>query len=896
MQAYNVVANKPHNPLQDLITPPTILTPSRDSRTIHEIVFISYPVSIFSYKDWDASLYLLGVTIPIGIPVHGEAKRTIFDLMGNLGVLQSSPSHTTQNIAFVSSQNTDSTNESVSAVTSISATCTKPPASILPNVDNLSDVVIYSFFARFDMSKVECYDFHRRGYFARECRSPRDTRNKYTQSRNVPVETTTSNALVSQCEGVGSYDSSFQADEEPTNYALMAFISLSSSSSDSETSSKNLSKLLASQIIDKTGLGNDNLMFPSTMFDCDELNSSESDVSVSTSPVHDRYKFGEGYHAVPPPYTGTFMPFKPDLVFHDAFTISETVPTVEPSPTKPTKDMTSVKPVKHPSPAKNLRKDIPKSSGHRHSWNKKACFVCKSLNHLIKDCDYYEKKMVQKPMRNHAMRVNPKHSPRMTHPYSHKHVVPTTVLTRSRLVPLNAARPVTTAVPQTYDKGVIDSGCSRHMTGNISYLSDFEEINGGHVAFGGIPKGGKITGKGKIKTGKLDFDDVYFVEEIKFNLFSVSQMCDKKNSVLFTDTECVVLSSNIKLPDENHVLLRVPRENNMYNVDLKNIVPSGDLTCLFAKATLDESNLWHRRLGYINFKTMNKLVKGTSSVNKSSSPTNNSNQQDTQPTSNIQPTSGPSTPTYVHAEENNNKQAEEEHLQDDEFTNPFCTPVQEIAESSSHNIGNLNVHDFNQPQVSQYQCIKDHPLEQVRGNPSKPVQTRRQLETDPEMFVRLKWLLKNKKDEDQTLIRNKARLVAKGYAQEEGIDFEESFAPVARLEAVRIFVAYAAHKSFPIYQMDVKTAFLNGPLKEEVYVAQPDGFIDPDHPEKGSSFDLTAFLDVDHAGCIDTRKSTSGGIQFLGDKLVSWMLKKQDCTTMSSSKAKYVALFASCAQ
>ncbi|GKG05621.1 retrovirus-related pol polyprotein from transposon TNT 1-94 [Tanacetum coccineum] len=89
------------------------------------------------------------------------------------------------------------------------------------------------------------------------------------------------------------------------------------------------------------------------------------------------------------------------------------------------------------------------------------------------------------------------------------------------------------------------------------------------------------------------------------------------------------------------------------------------------------------------------------------------------------------------------------------------------------------------------------------------------------MIIKLKWLWKNKK----------ARLVAKGYAQEEGIDFEESFTPVARLEAVWIFIAYAAHKPFPIYQMDVKTAFLNGPLKEEVYVAQPEGFVDPDHPE-----------------------------------------------------------------
>ncbi|GJS60140.1 retrovirus-related pol polyprotein from transposon TNT 1-94 [Tanacetum coccineum] len=507
----------------------------------------------------------------------------------------------------------------------------------------------------------------------------------------------------------------------------------------------------------------------------------------------------------------------------------------------------------------------------------------------------------------------------------------------------------------------------------------------------------------------------------------------------------------------------------------------------------------------------------------------------------------PSTPTNAHAEENNVDQAE--------FTNPFCTPVQEIAESSSRNIGNSNVHTFNQPRDSEYRWTKDHPLTQVRGNPSKPVQTRRQLATDPEMcmfaltvsivepknikeamadsawieamqdelhqfdrlqvwelvdkpfgknVIKLKWLWKNKKDEDQTVIRNKARLVAKGYAQEEGIDFDESFAPVARLEAVRIFVAYAAHKSFPIYQMDVKTAFLNGPLKEEVYVAQPDGFVDPDHPDKvyrlrkalyglkqaprawydelskflisngftkgiidptlftikygedillvqiyvddiifgstnpkfskrfeklmhgrfemslmgemkfflglqihqsprgifinqakytleilkkhgmekgqsigtpmatkpkldadlsgepvdqtdyrskigslmyltssrpdivqavcycaryqarptekhlkevkrifrylrgtihmglwypkGSGFELTAFSDADHAGCLDTRKSTSGGIQFLGDKLVSWMSKKQDCTTMSSAEAEYVALSASCAQ
>ncbi|GJS56044.1 hypothetical protein Tco_0629406, partial [Tanacetum coccineum] len=146
------------------------------------------------------------------------------------------------------------------------------------------------------------------------------------------------------------------------------------------------------------------------------------------------------------------------------------------------------------------------------------------------------------------------------------------------------------------DQGVIDSGCSRHMTGNMSYLTNYEEIDGGYVAFGGNPKGGKITRKCTIKTGNLDFENVYFVRELKFNLFSVSQMCDKKNSVLFNDTECIVLSPNFKLIDESQVLLRVPRKNNMYSVDLKNIVPKGGLTCLFAKATSDESKLWHRRL------------------------------------------------------------------------------------------------------------------------------------------------------------------------------------------------------------------------------------------------------------------------------------------------------------
>nr|GFA13849.1 hypothetical protein [Tanacetum cinerariifolium] len=188
------------------------------------------------------------------------------------------------------------------------------------------------------------------------------------------------------------------------------------------------------------------------------------------------------------------------------------------------------------------------------------------------------------------------------------------------------------------------------------------------------------------------------------------------------------------------------------------------------------------------------------------------------------------------------------------FVNPFANSSTSAAESSSsQNVDPSNMHTFYQPYPHEFQWTKDHPPEQVIGEPSRPVLIRNQLRCDSDMcmyaltfkrhdvwvLVRapdnissltLKWLFKNKHDEEQTVIRNKSRLVVRGYRQEEGIDFEESFAPVARMEAIRIFLAYATHKSFSVFQMDVKTAFLHGSLKEEMYVCQPEGFIDADHP------------------------------------------------------------------
>nr|GEX40460.1 hypothetical protein [Tanacetum cinerariifolium]GEX44141.1 hypothetical protein [Tanacetum cinerariifolium] len=246
------------------------------------------------------------------------------------------------------------------------------------------------------------------------------------------------------------------------------------------------------------------------MFDCDELISSMLDESVPTSLVHDRYKSGERYHVVPPLYTRTFMPPKPDLVFLDASTISDTVSNifnVEPSTTKPNKEMsqsnrpstpiiedwvseTSVKPIEHTTQAENLRKDIPTSRAHKHSWTIKACFVCKSLNHLIKDYHYYKKKMVQKP-------GNPQQALK--------------------------------------DKGVIDNGYSRHMTGNISYLSDFEAINGGYIAFGGNPKDGKITGEGSGPTWLFNIDTL--TQSMKYRSVVVGNQPNSSEDPQNTDVD-----------------------------------------------------------------------------------------------------------------------------------------------------------------------------------------------------------------------------------------------------------------------------------------------------------------------------------------------------------------------
>ncbi|GJV28046.1 putative ribonuclease H-like domain-containing protein, partial [Tanacetum coccineum] len=812
--------------------------------------------------------------------------------------------------------------------------------------------------------------------------------------------------------------------------------------------------------------------------------------------------------------------------------------------------------------------------------------------------------------------------------------------------------------PQQDDTGFVDSGCSRHMTGNIAYLSDFKEFDGGYVTFGGGAHGGRISGKGTLKTDSLDFEDVYFVNELKFNLFSVSQMCDKKNYVLFTDTECLVLSPNFKLPDESQILLKIPRKDNMYSFDMKNIVPKESLTCLVAKATLDESMLWHRRLGHINFKNINKLVKdnlvrglptkrfendqtcvaclkgkqhrasckskvlnpitkplfmlhmdlfgptfvsslmhkkyclvvtddysrftwvfflttkdetseilknfikeienlvdkkvkiirsdnGTEFKNKvmddfcrekgirreysvARTPQQNSVAERrnrtlieaartmflenkpmiegngpkwvfdidslTQSMNYVPVVAGTITNESADASyfdsplkdvgngepkstAHDQKQAEDgpdnENDEKDKFDDD-CSPKEVNTASpevntdspkdmfkigASHTLKATHVEllsDEDEPEVDLWNITssytvpttlntrihKDHPLTNVIGDVKFSIQTRRMTKPTSEQgflsAIEPTSIAKALSDSSWGEAMQEELLQFKlqqSHRQEEGIDYEEVFAPMARIEAIRLFLAYASFMGFLVYQMDVKSAFLYGTIEEEVYVTQPQGFKDPDHPDKvykvvkvlyglhqaprawyetlanyllgngfkrgkidqtlfikkqkgdillvqvyvddiifgstnkelctafeklmkdkfqmssmgeltfflgfqsastpvdlekplvkdgdaddvdvhlyrsmigslmylttsrpnimDSSFELVAYTNSDYVGATQDRKSTTGGSQFLGNRLISWQCKKQTIVATSTTEAEYVAAASCCGQ
>ncbi|GJW63375.1 retrovirus-related pol polyprotein from transposon TNT 1-94 [Tanacetum coccineum] len=293
----------------------------------------------------------------------------------------------------------------------------------------------------------------------------------------------------------------------------------------------------------------------------------------------------------------------------------------------------------------------------------------------------------------------------------------------------------------------------------------------------------------------------------------------------------------------------------------------------------------------------------------------------------------------------------------DKFINIFSKPVQDQGEKSSLHVDSSYMNTFYQRHPSKHRWIKYHPLEQVIRNPSQSIRTRRQLETNGEMcmfaltvsrtkpkniketmadsvwieatqeeihqfdrldvwelvnrplcknVINMKRLWKNKHDEENTVIRNKARLVAKGYTQKVGIDFEESFAPVARLEVKALYGLKQAPKAWydELSNFLVSKGFSKGFIDPTLLITKPGEdillvqiYVDDIMFGSTPKTFKKLFSDSDQAGCLDSSKSTSGGIQFLGgDKLVSWSSKKQDCTSMSSAEAEYVSLSACCAQ
>ncbi|GKA46716.1 retrovirus-related pol polyprotein from transposon TNT 1-94 [Tanacetum coccineum] len=431
----------------------------------------------------------------------------------------------------------------------------------------------------------------------------------------------------------------------------------------------------------------------------------------------------------------------------------------------------------------------------------------------------------------------------------------------------------------------------------------------------------KIMRYGDYQQGNVIIPRVYYVKGLRHNLFSVGQYCDADLEVAFRKNTCFI--RNLEGVD----LLSGSRDTNLYTISLDDKLKTSPIY-LLSKASKTKSC---------------------------------------------------SSSCYIKAVE----------IAD----SPVSTSIDQDSPSSR---SSSNVRPSHTPFELIGRWTKDHQITNVIGDPSRLVSTRKQLKTnamwcyfdafltsvepknfkqamtepswidamqeeiheferlqvwelvpcpDKVMLIKLKWIYKVKTDEFGGVLKNKARLVAQGFRQEEGIDFEESFAPVARIEAIRIFVANAANKNMTIFQMDVKTAFLNGELKEEVYVSQPEGFVDQEYPShvyklkkalyglkqapracdsvdtpmveknkldedlQGTVVDATlyhgkayrkalkrAYSTANHAGCQDTRRSRSGSAQFLGDKLVSWSSKKQKSTTISSTKAENIALSGCCAQ
>nr|GEY01115.1 retrovirus-related Pol polyprotein from transposon TNT 1-94 [Tanacetum cinerariifolium] len=305
----------------------------------------------------------------------------------------------------------------------------------------------------------------------------------------------------------------------------------------------------------------------------------------------------------------------------------------------------------------------------------------------------------------------------------------------------------------------VDSGCFKHMTENLKLLINFVWKFLGTVRFGNDHVAA-ILGFGDLQWGNILITRVYFVQGLGHNLFSVGQFCDLDLEVAFRRNACFI--RNLEGVD----VLKEDRTINLYTINL-HAMASASPICLMARTSSTKSWLWHQRLSHLNFDTINDLAKNDLVTGEPSRPVLTRNQ-----------------------------------LRSD---GDMCIYALTVSTMEPKNVKEAMTNP------AWIESMQEELLQFKRMDVWVLVPT-----LDNILPLTLKWIFKNKHDEEQTVIRNKSRLVVRGYRQKERLDFEESFAPVARIEAIRIFLAYAAHKSFTVFQMDVKTTFLHGSLKEDV--------------------------------------------------------------------------------
>ncbi|GJS14507.1 putative ribonuclease H-like domain-containing protein [Tanacetum coccineum] len=1016
----------------------------------------------------------------------------------------------------------------------------------------------------YDKSKVECYNCHKLGHFASECRASRSKKDQFINQDNIRKQGNkedTSKAMLA-IDGIG-FDWSDMAEEQvQTNMALMAF-------SDSEvhndkTCSKSCLKnyeslkkqyddLVAKKhetefktITYKRGLDTveaqlvtyrkNEVLFSEEVavlkrevgikqyeintlktefeklkqekdaidFKIEKFGKASKDLDqLLGSQITDKSKKGFGYSAVPPPHPLIYnRPNKLDLSYSgleefqqpefevyglranksvcenssnetkknsDAPLIEEWVSdnedevespvvvkkkTVFPTAAK----IEFVRPKQHEKPvrkpvkyAEMYRSQRPR--GNQRNWNNqksqqlgsdfvmnnKACFVCGSFDHLKKDCG----KRIIKPVWKNTRRVNDHYSTRMTHSNPRRNMIPQAVLMRSGIKAVNTAKPkdAHNAVKRNRFNVVKASACwvwmpknrvVDHVSKNISASVTLKRLD-------------YIDAQGRFKSvmawGKPQQDDTGFVDSGCSRHISRNLVISQIQGICM---EVVLIWRGAHgwltflLLDENQILLKIPRKDNMYSFDMKNIVPKESLTCLVAKATLDESMLWHKRLGHINYKNINKLVKdnldpqqngiaerwnrtlieaartmladsklpttfwesssllamyrigsylgkfdGKSDegffvgyslsskafrgitqetgtiINESAGTQGELNAGTSEEISQDcivmpiwkdasyfdslskdvddgEPKSAADDQKQV--EDGLDNENDEKDKSDDDSspkevnvagkhvnTASSCydtdSPKDMFTMGASHTLEATHVEFFSDedepevdlgnitnsytvPTTPNTRIHKDHPIENVIGDVKSSVQTRRMTKPTSEQgflsavwilvdlpigkrAIGTKWVFRNKKDERGIVIRNKARLVAQGHRQEEGIDYEEVFAPVARIEAIRLFLAYASFMGFLVYQMDVKSAFLYGTIEEEVYVTQPHDFKDltPDKVYKV----VKALYGLHQAPRACSVWESLTVILYL------WITKcnKQTVVVTSTTKAEYVAA-ASC--